>query len=168
MQMICKLCGGEINRRPNEALFDYRCRKYCSRSCANSAANRAKPKRKRKRFSCRNCGGETEQYGRAYCERCFQERYDNYDLQIKGEVTDPVIRSRSRSVLAGEPMQCRVCGYDKHVQACHKRAVSDFPETATLREINAPDNLVWLCPNHHWELDHQSLSIDGLRILGMA
>ena len=47
-----------------------------------------------------------------------------------------------------------MCGYDKHVECCHIKAVSDFPDTALLGEVNAPGNLVLLCRNCHWELDH--------------
>lgn len=54
---------------------------------------------------------------------------------------------------------CRVCQYAKHAEVCHIRAVADFPGEATLAEINVPENLVALCPNHHWELDHGLLKL---------
>jgi hypothetical protein len=40
---------------------------------------------------------------------------------------------------------------------CHRRDVADFPDTATVREINALSNLVGLCPTHHWEFDNGCL-----------
>jgi len=52
---------------------------------------------------------------------------------------------------------CRKCGYSLHVELCHKRAISNFPETATLGEVNHPSNVIPLCPTHHWELDHKIL-----------
>ncbi|MBE7514091.1 MAG: HNH endonuclease [Anaerolineales bacterium] len=33
-----------------------------------------------------------------------------------------------------------------------------FPDSL-LSEINAIDNLMALCPNHHWELDNHLLSL---------
>jgi hypothetical protein len=54
---------------------------------------------------------------------------------------------------------CAVCGYDKHVETAHIKAVASFPDTATIREINAPSNLVGLCPNHHWEFDNGLLEL---------
>jgi predicted restriction endonuclease len=51
------------------------------------------------------------------------------------------------------PKRCAVCGYDSHVELCHIRRISDFPLSATFAEVNAEANLVYLCPNHHWELD---------------
>jgi hypothetical protein len=59
-------------------------------------------------------------------------------------------------------MPCQVCGYDKHVELAHIKAVSDFPETATLGEINDPDNMLVLCRNHHWELDHGILLLEDI------
>lgn len=56
---------------------------------------------------------------------------------------------------------CSVCGYDKHVHICHIKPISSFDETSTLSEINSPDNLIILCPNCHWEFDHNLLKIGG-------
>lgn len=60
---------------------------------------------------------------------------------------------------AGKPHICQECGYDKHINVCHIRDVSDFPMDALIGEINHLDNLVGLCPNHHWEFDHGQLVI---------
>ena len=50
--------------------------------------------------------------------------------------------------------KCAICGYDKHIEVAHIKAVSDFDDTATIREINSITNLIGLCPNHHWEYDN--------------
>ena len=55
--------------------------------------------------------------------------------------------------------KCAICEYDKHVEVAHKRPVSDFPDTALISEINSIDNLVGLCPNHHWEYDQGLLKL---------
>ena len=55
--------------------------------------------------------------------------------------------------------KCKICGYTHHVEVAHIKPVSDFPETATIREINSIDNLIGLCPNHHWEYDNGILEI---------
>jgi hypothetical protein len=36
----------------------------------------------------------------------------------------------------------------------HIKAISSFPLTAKLKEINAATNVLGLCPNCHWEYDH--------------
>jgi predicted restriction endonuclease len=66
--------------------------------------------------------------------------------------------ARTTYIRAGLSQQCLICGYDKHFDVCHKKDVSDFPEEATVKEINNLDNLVALCKNHHWEFDHKLLS----------
>lgn len=49
--------------------------------------------------------------------------------------------------------KCAICGYNKHVEIAHIKAVSEFSDSSTLEEINHIDNLVGLCPTHHWEYD---------------
>lgn len=50
-------------------------------------------------------------------------------------------------------MRC-FCGYDRHVDICHKRDIADFPDNTLLKTVNHIDNLVALCPTHHWEFDN--------------
>lgn len=60
---------------------------------------------------------------------------------------------------SGRELKCAVCGYDKHVEIAHIKAVSDFDGSATIAEINSIDNLIALCPNHHWEYDNGILKL---------
>ena len=55
--------------------------------------------------------------------------------------------------------KCEICGYSHHVEVAHIKPVSEFSKTATIREINSIDNLIGLCPNHHWEYDHGILKL---------
>ena len=55
--------------------------------------------------------------------------------------------------------QCVVCGYDKHYEVAHIKAVSDFQDNSLISEINDIDNLIALCPNHHWEYDNTDFDI---------
>lgn len=48
-----------------------------------------------------------------------------------------------------EDRKCCLCGYDKHIEIAHIKAVSDFSDETLISEINNIDNLVPLCPNHH-------------------
>lgn len=59
-----------------------------------------------------------------------------------------------------KPKECNSCGYDKHYEVCHIKAVSDFPDEALVEEINSIDNLMALCPNCHWEFDNLSCGVD--------
>lgn len=63
---------------------------------------------------------------------------------------------------SNKPKYCLICGYNKHIEICHIRAVSDFPDDAFIGEINDPINLMSLCPTHHWEFDNDMLDLDNL------
>jgi 5-methylcytosine-specific restriction endonuclease McrA len=66
------------------------------------------------------------------------------------------IRINARKVLAESNIKksCKVCGYSVHVEVCHIKSISSFTETDTISQVNSLENLVYLCPNHHWEYDH--------------
>lgn len=59
----------------------------------------------------------------------------------------------------GDCQKCMVCSYSTHVECCHIVDVAQWPNWATISEINDPRNLGWLCPNHHWEFDNGYLDI---------
>jgi predicted restriction endonuclease len=54
---------------------------------------------------------------------------------------------------------CEVCGYNTHVEVCHIKSVSSFSDDTLITEINSIDNLVGLCPNHHWEFDNGKIKL---------
>lgn len=73
------------------------------------------------------------------------------------------IRVNARKVMkdANINYACKVCGYTNYVEVCHIKAIADFTGTSFIKEVNALDNLVYLCPNHHWELDNDLLKLDS-------
>ena len=91
-------------------------------------------------------------------ERTKQYYYDKYSVSLyaRAAITFFARRAYKR---AGLPMVCKVCGYNKHAQVCHKKSIADFPMEALIGEINALDNLIALCPNCHWEFDHDFLEL---------
>lgn len=68
-----------------------------------------------------------------------------------------VVRAYCREVNSDREKSCEVCGYAKHVEFAHLIPLRDFPPTTTLDEVNRPENVRILCPNHHWEFDHGML-----------
>jgi len=50
-------------------------------------------------------------------------------------------------------LPCQVCSYNKHVELAHLKAISQFDKKCLLEEVNNPDNILVLCPNHHKEYD---------------
>ena len=67
--------------------------------------------------------------------------------------------ARDTYISSGKPLCCCVCGYNKHTEICHIKAVSDFTNESFIGEINDIDNLMALCPNHHWEFDNNLLEL---------
>lgn len=55
--------------------------------------------------------------------------------------------------------KCAICGYDKHIEVAHIKAVSEFDDSTPIKVINSIDNLIALCPNHHWEYDNGILEL---------
>lgn len=58
--------------------------------------------------------------------------------------------------------KCEICGYNSHVEVCHIIASSKFNDDAKLSEINRIENLIGLCPNHHWEFDSGMMPMEQI------
>ena len=157
-------------------------RKFCTKSCAGQCNGRLYPKRKKstETVSCKGCNTQIlKRLRRQYCEQCrcnstFHGRLKQVnDIQI-GTFRKRYLNEKRRTTSKNEPIRyhchkmnrelklthkhCQVCGYNAHVQLCHIKPISLFTDTSTLQEINDPKNIVILCPNHHWELDHGLLN----------
>lgn len=168
--MKCFNCNNKLEGRNQK--------KFCSQNCAASFNNRKFPKRVAGYRSCRSC---KKQYLKkdlapySYCDECKDKRKSNllymrnptkkemiYEKHTHGAAY-AYIRWHSRKVvMKNTPLVCAVCGYSNHVEVAHKKPISAFDDNARLLEINDLNNLVYLCPNHHWELDHNNLKLVGL------
>lgn len=63
-------------------------------------------------------------------------------------------RSRENYKRSEKPKYCKICGYNKHFEVAHIKSVSEFDDTDTVADMTDVENLVALCPNHHWEFDN--------------
>ena len=83
----------------------------------------------------------------------FSER-KNWQSARSGirKIAESIYKNSERSC------SCVICGYNKHIEIAHIKAVSEFDDNATISEINNINNLVSLCPNHHWEFDNNALN----------
>lgn len=139
---------------------------FCSRSCAVTIHNAITPKRSRVNRTCKHCG--VALVGRrTVCDECnpFLVDWDTVAIQdLQGRAKYQIsaqIRCMARRAYraAGLPRHCAVCGYSATFDVCHIVAIKDFPATASIASVNARENLVALCKNHHWELDHGILKL---------
>jgi hypothetical protein len=154
----------------NKALEGKFTKKYCSRRCAATVNNRAKPKRvKKERPKCRECDNRVDHHGVKYCRECINNRrhyagagpVDEQTIEFAsrrgGANRYDSIRAHARGVykdLLAKP-NCEKCGYNKHVELCHIKAIATFSKETLVAEVNKRDNIMFLCPNCHWEHDHQ-------------
>lgn len=182
----CMQCDRIIPLLPNTKVSVTRRKKFCNTSCAATFNNQRgthrrgpQPSPDVRLQSCSICG-KTFLSPRLpsghfnYTRPCDDCRTTPTENRTKGELfggsgtSGDVIWQRARATITtharrialreGLLTKCRNCGYEKHVETCHIRGVMEFPDTATLGEINAVTNMVGLCPNCHWEFDHQLLS----------
>lgn len=143
--------------------------RFCSRSCSNRGVKRRKKKEVECRFEgcdnivdhytssfCRVCtdagrhfmrstGGKllTEVTIKEYCPRKGANAYDNIRCSARTSVKDELKNG------------CEECGWSHHVEVCHIRAISDFPDDTIVSVVNDRSNLKLLCPNCHWVFDHK-------------
>ena len=166
------------NHRPRTARPCYGCdetlpagterrQKFCSRSCAASYNNRLYPKRYSK-VKCGVCGKAIDARSKL-CKPCRDA------LELERILAKPIgsmfcrgasrakfnrIREWARRLLEkqGREKRCLICGFDVTVEVCHLIPISDFLDSTPMGIVNCPENLVYLCPNHHAELDAKQVS----------
>lgn len=130
-------------------------RKFCGSSCSATYNNKLFPKRSAVPKKCIVCAGDYYSKGK-YCHVCTPKSVLN---RPKSDVSRSVIASNARIQIRDRNQECAICGYKNHTEACHIKPVRDFLDTELVKVINHPDNLVLLCPNHHWELDNGLLAL---------
>ena len=142
--------------------------KFCSKSCAAKTNNKTTPKRKPEGF-CKGCGKIITSQ-RSYCKPCFKtiKCVNQDELRTYGQLVGKrnyqkhsQIRELARNVYSksDKPKCCINCGYDKHYEICHVKALKDFTDESLISEINSLTNLIALCPNCHWEFDSGLLKL---------
>lgn len=60
---------------------------------------------------------------------------------------------------SSKPKHCINCGYKKHYEVAHIKAISTFDDNTPISVINDIENLMALCPNCHWEYDNGILAL---------
>ena len=63
------------------------------------------------------------------------------------------IRNHAKQVMAKSdvPKACSFCGSLNGVQVAHLKGIASFAVSTLVSTVNDPQNLRYLCPNHHWE-----------------
>lgn len=130
----------------------------------NSNYERVKAWRKKTQKPCA-CGRMIGKYSK-HCRHCrprnladdltlLQAKYDKHHRSSAWAL----VRWRARSLCEKLPQVCYNCGYDKHVEVCHIKAIASYSPDTLVSTVNSVDNLVLLCPNCHWEFDNGLLTL---------
>lgn len=158
----CLYCHKDILVLENQKVSQVRRKKFCNSFCSASFNGN---KRKTTQKLCMSCGKPVRRSTKR-CQNCYvKDSLKEFNSQTKGQLFSKcsnwqsarsTIQRNARTSygLSNKLKKCETCGYDKHFEVCHIKAVSDFPDTALISEINHINNLKALCPNHHWEFDN--------------
>lgn len=166
----CFVCKKIIHRTPKQIADSKSGNVFCSSKCAAKHNNQLRIKSKDK--VCKLCSITKVIQRYTYCSLCkefkinkildttiadIKELYKNKSsLAVHAK-----LRGYAKTIYEGsnKPKHCIICGYSKHYEVCHIKPVASFPDTAMIRDIHGIDNLVALCPNHHWEFDKGLISL---------
>ncbi len=154
----CKTLFSVTRKRPENTSGNY----FCSQSCSASYNNKVSPKRTKRTYSCVVCSIKTSKRT-YYCKTCKEKKHGSdftlEEFSYTGKKHYQVFakaRERARKqYLAAHPNPCcEKCKYSYHIEVCHIKSISSFSKETLVSVINDPSNLIGLCPNCHWEMDH--------------
>jgi hypothetical protein len=153
----------------NKTLEGKWAKKFCNKSCAATYNGKAHPKRSKERANwpkCRTCDNTVVAKYYVYCRECITKRKHFHGIPADEQTIEhasrrgganryDIIRTHARRIYRKElEGSCEKCGYDKHVELCHIKPISAFDKQTVTVEVNHRSNIMFLCPNCHWEFDH--------------
>ena len=167
MIVECLNCMKEFDKKPSQITKSPN--HFCTKRCAATLNNKKFPKRKpaikkycklcdkvikNKSIHCTTC--DAIERGKKVDNMTIKEvKYNNTQLSSRYAR----IRCRARYVYSDTDNSCQNCGYDMHVEICHLKAISSFAEDTKISIVNSSSNIIILCRNCHWELDHGLLEL---------
>lgn len=152
---ICKNCGEIIKILEGKKASDTRKKVFCDSSCSATYNNKIRELKRDKKEKIKKPKKEKFEFLLNMTKKELYEKHGVY------HVFRAVIRKHAHYVFNKHitKKECLVCGYTNHVEVCHIKSVSDFGDNNFMKDINSIDNLVGLCPNHHWEFDNGIIDI---------
>ena len=120
----------------------------CSDECRLNRKNRLRRKAKIDR-PCEWCNTIfiASDQRRKFCTRYCKRKYDSKNRELLVARRD-AMRITFKRLL---PTHCEICNFKRAIQYAHVKGVIEGGETTI-------DNVIVLCPNHHWLFDHNQLN----------
>ena len=153
---ICKCCNKPIPVGEKQKVREVRRKVFCNHSCSATFNNQQREiKEKVRKIKEPKLKKEKFEFILSLTKK---DLIDKHEIYYKFRA---VIRKHAHYVFNKhyKHQECKVCGYDTHIQVCHIKSVSSFDDDVLMSEINSIDNLVGLCPNHHWEFDNGKIEL---------
>jgi hypothetical protein len=148
---ICKYCGEIIKVKEKQKVSEVRKKYFCNQSCSAIFNNPKREKLSKEK--------KDRQEKFSYLNGVTKKKF----FELKGVYYKfrAVIRKHAQYVYEKNngSKVCSICGYDKHIQVCHIKSVSSFKDDDLITDINSKNNLIGLCPNHHWEYDNGYINL---------
>jgi hypothetical protein len=179
-EMKCSNCNANFLKKKKDSRYS---KSFCSKQCQTAG------KIKKKEVTCKNCNSSFLKYPSElsennFCSRSCSAKFNNKGRQRnRPKKTLTIGEMHSRTSLSGkhsswknvsirnlcrswnknlQNLPCQKCGYSKHTEFCHIKAISEFEKDTQLSVVNHPDNILVLCRNCHWEFDNKILSLDDI------
>jgi hypothetical protein len=141
--------------------------KYCSRSCAVTSNNSKHPRRTKSKVCDFEGCSEIIFSSRKFCS---EHRYGGRRFETIGDLRAAAkyqvnayaryfARNWARQNL--DLTKCAVCDYRTHIEIAHIEPLAKFPDDTPIAETYI-NNVIGLCPNHHWEFDNGYLVLSAL------
>ncbi len=164
----CKNC----NKKVHKAKYQIKENNFCSKSCSAAYNNKRHPPRKIKPTNiCKKCNKRIRgaKNKSNLCRKCssIQRTLDFGEKQIK-DFSSTYARHKYQNVrihahrianIYDLNKYCSICKYDIHVELAHIKGISEFDKDTKLKIVNSKNNLVYLCRNHHWEIEHNLIKL---------
>ena len=177
IKVNCSNCQLEILKTPSDIKKSKTGNLFCSRNCSATFNNKG-VRRHGGLNKCKQCE-KTIPSRKKYCSKECRTSHLGYltlPTNTLKEITERLsvrgkhpswrnahIRNHNRHFNKDKKSKpCAKCGYSLYVELCHIKQIKDFDDTATLEQVNSPNNVIQLCRNCHWELDHDLFKIEDV------
>lgn len=153
---LCKHCNQIIEVKDGQKIRNARKKIFCSKSCSAIFNNNQRSLKKELKITL-SIEAKKNKKPKQFSFLDNMTKKDLFDKYKNYQSARSKIQKHARYIFQNSKKNkyCLECGYDKHYEVCHKKSVSSFNDDANIvNEINNIDNLIALCPTHHWEFDN--------------
>jgi hypothetical protein len=161
--IMCKYCKNPIPVLDGEKVSTVRRKTFCNRTCKTSYSNHIRALHNQyKRSSDRL---PLDIYLNTISVSNKTKR-DLFSTRTNWQSARSAIQKHARNIYltsATHTHCCRIgCMYEAHIDVAHIKPVSEFSDDSLISNINDKFNLMGLCKNHHWEFDHNLITLDDI------